>query len=93
MGRSTPLETLIKNIYIYPTRRKRFHLSVTYFLTNVVLLTLWVTGIIRKNAIVKFLNYQIPVTQQKGNGDITQQSEISKRHLHAISIYGCVGGS
>jgi len=39
------------------------------------------------------LDYQIPVTQQKGNGDITQQSEISKRHLHAISIYGSMGAS
>jgi len=93
MGRSTPLEILIKNIYIYPTRRKRFHLSVTFFLTNVVLFNSMSNGYNTEKRYSQVLDYQIPVTQQKGNGDITQQSEISKRHLHAISIYGSMGAS
>jgi len=44
----------------------------------------------RKNAIVEYLDYQIPVTQlkaPKGNGDM-QQSETEMRHLPAISING-----
>jgi len=54
--------------------RKRFLLPVTYFPTNLVYpFTLRVTGITRKNDIVEYLDYQIPVTQlkgPKGNGDM-----------------------
>jgi len=43
----------------------------------------------RKNAIVKYLDYQIPVTQLKGNGAFEmkickQQNEIKMRHLPAV---------
>jgi len=37
----------------------------------------------RKNAIVEYLDYQIPVT-----GDV----QVAKRYWNAISIYGYVGG-
>jgi len=70
MARSNRLVILIKNIYTL-WGRKRFHLPVTYFPTNLVYpFTLRVTGIKRKNAIVEYLDYQIPVTQlrSKGNG-------------------------
>jgi len=36
------------------------------------------------NAIVEYLDYEVPVTQQ--------QSDIEMRQLTAISIYGYVGG-
>jgi len=53
---------LIKNIYTL-WGRKRFLLRVTYFPTNLVYpFTLLVTGITRNNAIVEYLDYQIPVT-------------------------------
>jgi len=38
----------------------------------------------RMNAIVEYLDYEVPVTQQ--------QSDIEMRQLTAISIYGYVGG-
>jgi len=73
MARSTRLVIVIKNIFTL-WGRKRCLLPVTYFPTNLVYpFTLRVTGITRKNAIVEYLDYQIPVTQLKGpkeNGDM-----------------------
>jgi len=64
MARSTRLVILIKNIYTL-WGQKRF--SVSYFPTNLVYpFTLRVAGITRKNAIVDYLDYQMPVTQLKG---------------------------
>jgi len=62
MARSTRLVIVIKNIYTL-WGRARFLSPVTYFPTNLVyFFTLRVTGITRKNAIVEYFDYQIPVT-------------------------------
>jgi len=48
-----------------------------------------------KNAIVEYLDYQIPVTQlmgAMGNGDRQAAKETEMRHLPVISIYGYAGG-
>jgi len=78
MARSTRLVILIKNVYTL-WGLKRFLLPATYFPSNLVYpFTLRVTGITRKNAIVEYLDYQIPVTQvkgPKGNGDM----QVAKR--------------
>jgi len=93
MTRSTRLVILIKNIYTL-WGRKRFLLPVTFFLTNLVYpFTLRVTGITWKNAIVEYLDYQIPVTQpkgQKGNGDM--QARAAKTSMVAPSIVLIVCG-
>jgi len=63
MAISTRLVVLIKNIYNL-WGRKGFILPFTYFPTNLVYpFTLRVTGITKKNAIVEYLDYQIPDTQ------------------------------
>jgi len=44
----------------------------------------------KKNAIVEYLDYQIPVTQQKEpkeNGDIQTASEVKMRHLPAVDRF------
>jgi len=44
----------------------------------------------RKNAIVEYLDYHIPVTQimgPKGNGDMQAESEIEMRHLPAVDRF------
>jgi len=47
------------------------------------------------NPIAKCLDYQIPVTRQKGpngDGDIQAVRRDLMRHLPVISIYGYMGG-